>query len=73
MQINIGSERGHKSQYFWAVIFWGVFSSVVVMLILDFGGGVSFGVVGDGNAAVDFWDLGNCVGGKRGWWCWCWC
>ena len=30
-------------------------------MIWDFGGGGNFWVVGDGGAAVDFWDFGNCV------------
>ena len=77
MQINIGSEPGHKMPIFLGCYFLGVFSSVVVTLIWDFGGGDNFWVVGDGGAAVDFWDFGKCVFlgllGGGGWWCWCWC
>ena len=52
MQINIGSEPGHKMPIFLGCYFLGVFSSVVVTLIWDFGGGGNFWVVGDGGAAV---------------------
>ena len=59
MQINIGSEPGHKMPIFLGCYFLGVFSSVVVTLIWDFGGGGNFGVFGDGGA--DFWDFGKSI------------